>query len=221
MKIKKLSIIFLFIFFLTGCDVNYNLELKDNKFNEKVEFILPNNYDTSSERNELLNSDLYINYNKKIKYAKEVIKKKDYWKFNYTYKYTFEEFKSYNHMNKCYEYNEFFEEENKYYIMTAPKFECKVYDYREADNVIISFKTNHKVIEHNADEVTKGVYKWIINDDNYQNKPIKLIISKDDIKRTIDFELLVSLSIILGIIITIGIIVIIYIYIVNRKNNKI
>jgi len=46
------------------------------------------------------------------------------------------------------------------------------------DNVVVNIKTDLKVSKNNADKVEGNTYTWIINKDNYSNKPINIEISK-------------------------------------------
>ena len=48
------------------------------------------------------------------------------------------------------------------------------------DSVTITIKTDLTVLNSNADNVNDNTYTWIINENNYQNKPIILSIEKPE-----------------------------------------
>ena len=53
--------------------------------------------------------------------------------------------------------------------------------YPLLDDITISFKSDKKVYDNNADEVKNNKYYWYINKDNYKDKNIRISFKKGEI----------------------------------------
>ena len=98
--------------------------------------------------------------------------------------------------------------------------------YYFADNVNIEIKTNHVVIENNADQVVDNTYIWNINNENADSK--KIYIKFGEVNERNFFEKILdfikenkTMVIIVGIVVLGGTVTVIYIVIVSKKNNEI
>ena len=60
-------------------------------------------------------------------------------------------------------------------LKTSKEFTC-MKDIEELVKVTIAIESNHKLKETNADKVKNNTYYWYIDKDNYENKPISLVL---------------------------------------------
>lgn len=171
---KKNYLLFLALFLLSGCSVEYNLEFNDEILEEEIilgpltenakaelDFIEPyaiDNYDYQELYNvDITDTTLKLNY----KYSKNL-------------------YDMSNSLNECYDLSNFSYDDEYYYLLTSNEFKCLNYAGYETDEVRINFKTNYNVVSTNADYTDDDTYTWIINNSNYQNKPIEIKLEKKD-----------------------------------------
>ncbi len=219
---KKFILIFFLLFFLTGCDVEYNIELKDDVIYETID--IKGMASTKQQAEAIKEESLYVTTDQDRQYEKEIVATSNgyinRYKTNYFYKNMNKSFVA----NSCYDMIDVHEGDNRYYFITSDKVECSMYKYEYVNNITISFKTNHKVINHNADYVKDGVYYWKVNLDENQIKPLTMVVDKNTTdlsqKKSYNFDFVFTLLITVGTILGVGIIFIIYIYVKNKKNNK-
>lgn len=190
---KKTIILILSVFLLSGCTVNYNLEYIDETFKEHLEIITQKDelFDGQTSVNTIDN--YYSNINLLVDYQaqpgdmpeEEIIK-------NYpTYNKTL--------INKEYEYGinldytyKDIKYENSAIVFTMfeniqiTEDSIKLSNgknifnhYDNLDEIIVSFKTDKKVLETNADQSKDNIYYWHINKLNYDKKTIQIKINKD------------------------------------------
>lgn len=172
----KKGILFVFLLLLTGCTIDYNLEIDNNKIKEEMVGTISNeeyeikeidtdvnifyeivNYDQKS----LLNDDEI--YNKKIVKNDNGV---DY-NFKYTYKDNFDKSRL---LNTCFEKVDFSETDEYYYASIGGNFYCLY-----SDKITINVKTDYAIMKNNADKVKNNVYTWILDDNTAD---IQMIISK-------------------------------------------
>lgn len=186
---KKIVLFVLIIFFITGCDVNYELYYKSpNKIEEKIQVDIINN-------NALLYSDSVENY------ATDIFNgwRNSYDLKNYKYKLylgsetsTIVVNKTHNSLNEVIDNNgfkTFFDEIKLYSEGNDDILELSGYKYavinddeemfievnnKEDSNLYITIKSNYDV-DCNADEQNSntGVYKWTFTP-NDKNKTVKI-----------------------------------------------
>ena len=110
------------------------------------------------------------------------------------------------------------EEEDGIYINVPSKI--KIFEqFSNLDEINVNIKTDYNVIENNADKVNKNVYVWKINRDNYKNKTIKLKISKSSkLEEITEQDSMVTFSICLFILILFGFIIFLFVRMRFRKN---
>lgn len=170
---KKILILILFIFLLSGCSVEYNLEFKDNIFIEKLSV-------GQFDSNEVKEFGYFTPY-ATINHTTEELYKFDY-SNNYlklSYNHKGSNFEKSIAFNECYELSNISYDDKYYYILTSNEFKCMSYLGYKADEVKINFKSDHVVVEANADYVDGNTYTWVINNNNSSNKPIKLKMVKE------------------------------------------
>lgn len=162
---KKRILLLTFILLLTGCKAEYNLNIIDDDFEEKINITIPksdkNQIDYYTENDELIGENII--YNKNIK--DNGINKM----FIYSHKYTLKEYQNRN--NPCFA-NSKISEEDGYYSIYASDFVCfKSFDV-QAKEYKINIKTNYNVINENADKKSNNIYTWNFNENNFKNKNI-------------------------------------------------
>lgn len=212
---KKNIILLLSIFLLSGCSVQYNLEISSDNISENIKigkFIATEvkdfEYLTPYAILNDVNQKFYL-----LEYSNEVL--------SLSYDYTMDNFEMSEAFNQCYDMSNFSYDDRYYYILTSNEFKCLSYLGYEADEVKINVRSRFKVIESNADYVNDDVYTWVINEVNYKNKPINITFDFNEINK--ETNKLSSFSIMLMVIavLLIGVVVSVIIHLFGKKNNKI
>lgn len=220
---KKILLIILCTFLITGCDVKYDLEITNDSYDENVTFSLSKNDDNYDYVENYKNSKMTLadsNKNYEIDY-----KKNDYgYDISYHYKHDINTFKDSSFINRCY-YDFNVKNTDKEIILSTGKyFACIdnetvdiVDDGLKADGVQINITTKLKVLKNNADSVYNNTYVWNINKKNYKNKPIKMTLEK-----SIELEDIESSATFMTFVIVIFIVIIggIIYFVIKRKNEK-
>ena len=175
MKNKKLIILGLLLLFTTGCSITYDVEIYNNKVNDKTEVVVPTM--TSGQ----------ATYN----YVLDVVEKASgYPDLFYTRK--FKPFDGKNGYHSIIEENSYKSFKEYYDSLYFVKSCCRTIDvsgdnqyiyyralgynqwfdkYSELDSIKLRVRSNHKLVETNADSVEKGyIYIWDINRSNYKSK---------------------------------------------------
>lgn len=220
---KKMLWLTLLVFIITGCDVNYNLEVTNDYMIESVDFW----YDNNAENEKIIDNylevnhqayfdmDLGINYN----YSQKKIKDDGKIGMNLRYNYSSDNLQNSSLLDRCYYKKSVTVTDSEIVLYTDGKTNCLYLDdNKNFDSLTINIKTDLPVIENNADEVNGNTYTWKINEKNYQNHPINIRISREDDEEQFNFWIIVIIAVIICLIILIALGVI---YIKNRKNNKI
>lgn len=224
MKKLKLFLFCLMIFLMTGCDVNYNLEIYNNYMTESVDFLLENKLENQKKIDEYMSVDhqayFDMDLGKSYNYVQHKIKKNNKIGINLNYNYRGDDLQNSSLLNKCYYKKSVIKENNEIVIHTEGINSCFYMDDNKViDNLKINIKTDLPVIKHNADKVSHNVYTWIVDENNYQNHPIDIKIStKVEDKKTNNFWIIILSFII----VLFGILCIfLNVYLKNHKNNKI
>lgn len=221
---KKLIFILLIII-LTGCDVKYELEFKDDQLIENINIKL-----SSSEEKKIDDLKQYkayaifdneyqqlynVSYNNLFNFSAD-----------YKYTYNYDSFRHAAYINNCFDGFSFVNQDNNYILMTSKGFNCMMVEYNKVDDVEIVITTNHIVIESNADEIKGKKYVWNIDDENALDKEIYIkfgpVEEKNFLGKIIDFVsdniVAIVLISVLVLTVTIGSIIIV---IIGKKNNEI
>ena len=171
---KKVFILLVMLFIITGCDANYNLTFEDGVFTEDIEI----KEEKNSSGNELFgimslkdNKELAkIDDNNYYNYTFSSDDKNNILRLNFKYDNISLE-KSLVYQN-CFKYKNFIDGKNYYYIKLEGDMICE--NLNSSD---IIFKTDKTVFMDNADEKDeeKGIYKW----NNFKSGTIYFQVSKD------------------------------------------
>lgn len=174
----KNKIIILLSLLLTGCTVNYNLEINKDTLNETITGTVTKE-ESSQDSNATGLSTIYsiINEEQKPIYNKEELYQKDLKEsgnnINYTFKYNYniEDFVNSTIINTCFENHEIEQLDNYYSIRLSGNFYCL---YSKKINIAVT--SNLKVASNNADKIKDNTYIWTI-DKNTTN--IELVVDKN------------------------------------------
>lgn len=226
MYIKKLFLI-LITFLFTGCNVIYDVQIKDKKTEESLTIDSIN----VSIYNEELNRKRYSLYSQSnssnpYEQTDDSYATYDIFKINdnslkYLYKYN-SNYSDSNIANSCYEYFSVDTDENKVSILTGNSFKCFEL-INELDSVTININSNYKVIQSNADKIVGKKHTWYITRENASNKPIIFVYDKSKKNMTIMQYLMdnVPLVVVVGTTLMLGGITFLIINTKKKKANKI
>lgn len=176
---NKLYLIIPLLLLLTGCTVNYNLNIDQNKITENISGTVTNKEITPEiEGRSDVNPQYYYLYlddsalttDSNEKYTKEITDIEDGKKFNFNYTYNGNYDKS-KLINNCFENHIINENDEYYYIKLSGKFSCLY-----SDKININVISNYEVLDNNAQKVDGNKYTWVIDSSNNVN--ITLTVSK-------------------------------------------
>ncbi len=179
------------VIFLTGCDLEYNLNISNDNIDELSQFKFVESdynyelfYDLNdakhfSSMDELVNNvfnDDYLAFDGEINdelYNKD--KSSDGLTLNYRYNY--DNYSKSSMFNYCGDMVDYYIKNNIVNISVDNFTDCFMQDYGPyLNNLVINIKTDLKVLENNADEVNGNVYTWKMNVENAVNKKLILRI---------------------------------------------
>lgn len=176
MKTKRICIL-LMLFLLTGCTVNYKLDIKDNgMFIETITGTVTEEELDNTGRtdvNEYLHNLEYRTplLREQGEYNKNITDKDGYKEFEFTYTFN----NNYNNssaINSCHKNVRFDETDDLYYIDLSGNFYCLL-----SDKITINVTSEYAVLESNAKKVEGNTYTWEIDDNN--DADIYMAISKN------------------------------------------
>ena len=202
MKKIKFIILILCIFILSGCTVDYNMEIYNDTIKENIT-IGETNIEVlnNSEQRNILEESVEVTYdywketnNTNYKLSKILEDNKIGLKING--KHELGVIRSLTTVNNCYQYFNIVETEDTYVLSTSKENLC--FDANDnLDDMNIKISTNHKVIKHNSDKKNKDTYIWTINRDNYKDKLIQMEFYKDKYVRNYNNRILKRLILII------------------------
>ncbi|MGN1001081.1 MAG: hypothetical protein ACI4OG_04010 [Bacilli bacterium] len=227
---NKIFLLILFVPFLFGCTVDYDLTIyneeikedttiktiysKENLDNIEIEM----KYPTFAKKSEIFDSYTTekiqgISYYNKSKYEQDSLLG-----INYNYKFNIDDYNDSYAASQCYDKFSFIVD-NQYLVLSTNNYN-KCFKDSNIDNIRIHLKTNHKMEDNNADEVDGYNYYWNINSTNYNNKTIYIKLYKN--KYVFNYEN----SALPYIIVTVSVAILIFIVIIflrkrDKRNNEI
>lgn len=177
---KKITVLFILVFLITGCSGKYELEIKNEKVNEKTSAMY-NKIDVGNSDPYEYTKEFSLKYDDNGDFLrhdnKKVIKENDLVGIQLINNYaSIDDFRNYSRViNYCYLATNITNIENYITLKTSNEFTC-FNTVKELDEITVVIKTNHKLKETNADKKTGTTYYWYINRDNYKEKPILLVL---------------------------------------------
>ena len=194
---KKIILGCLGILFLSGCTVDYNLEITEANFREETIVKTDTTTEPPEEFNGTLLVDLFKNvsdeYNYEpiyfnnvnnnylgsdnalgtVNYSVNTYVENNYLGYRFSHLFDNKDIVRSNAIKQCFE--ELSIQNHEGYVMLRTNNKCDLFDlYPLLDNLNIKIKTDLEVIVSNADNVDGNTYIWNINRDNYTNKSVHL-----------------------------------------------
>lgn len=176
---KKKIVLLLSIILLTGCTINYDLDITDGGINETINGKVSKEkvLDDKNEYNMniyyyLLNNDQPALTNSDDLYTTNIKENKK--TYDYTASYTYQnldDLSSSRIINNCFENSSVIDEEDYYSISLSGDFYCLY-----SDKVKVSIHSDYAIISSNADKTNNNTYTWTLEEDKTD---IELILSKD------------------------------------------
>lgn len=223
-------LILLFILFLTGCSVEYNLQInEDDTISE---------YLTASEKTDRLESMTRLKDKQATSYLYNMFKRDNEnininytQKDNYTYAYantSHDSLQEYATKFKSDIFDKVTVEKNDS-IVSFYSVQSKLINNNSSysllyDDITINIKIPFKVIENNADSVKNDIYTWKISESD-KLKEIKFSYEENSLKEKLNIKVnnktynINYWVIFTGVLVFIILFIIIFIFIKNKKNN--
>lgn len=196
-KIIRIVVILYIIIFLTGCDLEYNLNISNDSIDELTHFKFVESdynyelfYDLNdakhfSSMDELVNNvinDDYLAFDENDN-DKLYSKSKTSDGIGLSYKYDYVNFDKSSMLNYCGNTVDYSVKNNIVNIRVDNFTDCFMQDYGPyLNNLSINIKTNLDVLDNNADKVNGNVYTWNMNIENVANKKLNLVIRNKSLK---------------------------------------
>ena len=214
----KKKIILLIPLLLSGCTINYNLEINNDDLNETISgSVEKEEYqikDTDTSENliyTLLNYDQNALFDEESVYLRTMEDKGQKIDYKFTYKYNYN-FDRSTIINNCFEYHMIDETEDYYYIKLSGKFYCMY-----AKKIDIKVTSNNAVLENNAKKVEGNTYTWTIKDTD--NVDILLNVSKKITNTENKKAKMISTFQIIGAVVLLVLIIVAFVF-YKKKNNE-
>lgn len=231
---KKIILLVMFVFVLSGCTATYEVVIEDESYKESLTI---NGADIDSNMSKW-NIPVYADEND-IENLLEVEKvpKVTYYEKTETMESGIRNYKYYNEFNMTEYYRSYFAvnsydffgvfyddtdlkgEKEIITISTSSQF-LPFAKYENLDAVTVKIKTNHRVYSHNADSVDKYTYTWNITRDNYEDKAIQIRLLKEKYVLNYNNEVTKGVYIALGVVGVLLILLAVF-YFKIVKSNKI
>lgn len=172
MTVLKLFIMSVMIISISGCSVNYNLNI-DKKIEENITIftqekglenigalIDENSFNENGERLEGIH---YYDFQEKNN------------SLIYTYKFDFNDYKKSTAANNCLKGVKLIQSGTNYLLTTTAYYSCMDF-YKSLDeiNININVAKDYEIVENNADYAEGNELSWQVNRQNYKDKPISL-----------------------------------------------
>ena len=171
MKIKKIIIIIIFLFILTGCTSTVNLEITDNIVHEQIiidDQVTPKSsfreYQPVYYKDNVADTEPDIKENKKEYYKKEIIDNK----INYSYAFRINDYNESNAMKSVFSSSAIvFSEATGITELYTSSDGVYVFDiYPNLTKLEVNITTELEVEENNADSVSGNTYTWVFTPNN-------------------------------------------------------
>ena len=179
---KKILLLFICVFLITGCDVNYSVTInEDETFDEKITMSFVK---TTSDGNNLKIAEdnktpISVSPNENKFYNSEIIDKGNTYDMVYSYKHDINSVKQAYFIANCYPKLNITNSDEEIMINTGNGFACFIGDDGlRADSMTINLTTELKVLDNNADKINGNTYTWIVNENNYLDKSVYFRLQK-------------------------------------------
>lgn len=210
MKCLRFFIFLGFIFFISGCSIDYTLVINDNYFDERISVVVD---DSSENINQTLKNYSPLHYSDDIFYEKKIKKSNGKTIVKLHYRYSLEEFRNANSINQGF-YNRDIKVDNGIIYLNFSDFS----GFAAKVDFDIKIRTDNKVLKNNADKVNGNCYIWHVDSDNKDKLNIEMQIKKGTDKSLFKkYQFIICF--VIGIVV-IGITFGVYITFKNHKKNN-
>lgn len=186
---KKIILLGLMMFVLTGCNVEYNLTINEDTIYESIDLLS----ETAEESYILsvytkpievsLDSPMHSESNEKLPdveyYNTSKLLNNGLYQMNINYEHNFNDYKNSNIISNSVSVLKIEKSKGIYIFNTGATL--KVFDnYKELNNLTIKIKLSDKfeLVSSNADEVINNEYIWNVSRNDYKTNPITLSFKK-------------------------------------------
>lgn len=192
MNFKKIILIIIFLFGVTGCKVNYEATIENNQFIEKSTFIVDKNSTEKYGENKVIEllpnfigsyipsyynpenyDDLNPGYQSGIEYY-NIVSNNTLNEIGIDSNYSFDYYNFYRSrvIHECYSDINVQKNDSVYRVITNNG--CQAFKkYNSLDAITIKININYDVIYNNADEINGNTYIWYLTKANADNKNIR------------------------------------------------
>lgn len=206
---KRIVLLVICMFFVTGCTMNYEINFGRTVINENISAEMDGNiYEVASSidgdgfylEKELVEGKIPSLKGYKDYYSRKIRVEGNTSYVDLNYKYSYDNYKDSYVLSRCFEKSYVENTEDYIYVSLGGNFKC----FKE-DDIRIKVSTVYDVIKHNANEVKDNDYIWDIKLSDDENK-VELYIAKEIIeketKSSFDIKVIIFIAIvILGIVI--------------------
>lgn len=221
---KKIFLVILLVFFLTGCSAKYKINIVGNTIEETLVVEERNELISTTDVSQALEDVIAINADSTSEFASYHFEK-NLGDFNsgLTLSRNYESANEYNYnsaiLNKCYDSGTIMISSKMITITTSNAFKC--FDIMGDVNSDITFEitTNYKVTSNNADVINGNTYTWSINQSDDDNH-ILMIIDKTSSGNIIEDIKNNEITQMVTIFATFGLVIVIIGYIIYNKYKK-
>lgn len=202
---KKVFIIILFCFILTGCNNKYSID-----FNDKIDTTIDFSFSSSEYKNQMNSTSKDIDPDVKAMISEmrpltdsydelfEEVKLNDSnysYEGTYKYTYTYSNFVKNAMIERCFEYPVIEDDDKKIYVYLSGNSDCAPFE--------LNVKADSRMLTNNAEIKKDGQYIWNVKK---ENNDIRFYISKEPVNNSI-ISTKNIIYIILGVITTVSIII--------------
>lgn len=176
---KKIITLIITILLLTGCTAKYDIFFDENNIQDTIT-ITTNSSNVNNATKQTTN-----NFAQKIGewengheyYKRKIITTDKTTAYQYTYSFNPVEYDAMSQIRKCYkDFNLTYK--NNIELSTSKEFLCANY-YQQVKEYTITISSKYEISSSNADKKEQNKHTWIINNKNYNNKPINIRINKE------------------------------------------
>jgi len=187
---RKIILLFISMFILTGCTAEYELIYENEVFNEYLKVKTKKTENLIDEIDKYYIKDYLVDYKIDLGdmteyeyiskygkgYGKELINDSEVYGLRLGYNYD----EKYNYLNSSIVYTLFrnFNIDDNFINASSINNIFEIYPY--LSEIKISFKTDYNIVNSNADEIKDNILYWNINKDNYLDKKIFIEYSKKE-----------------------------------------
>ncbi len=175
---RKIIILFLIIFILSGCSVDYNVYIGENKIKDTINIVIDSDInefkgldlDTFYIEDELINNDNYVLLNDKLKYDKKINVENGKSYATLSAEYDYFELSDHYNINECYD-KIFVDDTDEYLYIYLNDFKCEL-----EDSINLNVSSYYEIESSNGTKESDGSYSWKLEKD--KNNSIELLLNK-------------------------------------------